>query len=576
VNIILVGDSDLVDITWFAVIAGFGLWWLAVYMLDKTGVLKRYNTTAYGLLIMWRTYRGQGLLNAIASPRTFWKTLITLCMPLVFVSMFIMLGLIVVTVFIMIIQTPAPNAATSPQNLLVIPGVNQFVPFVWGWIALIVGMVAHEFGHAIMAKAEKIKVNSLGLLLIPIPLGAFAEIDEEEMFGSKTEGVTGEVFGPANPKLAGHGARKASSAAQVRILSAGVIANFLVAAIAFLLLFGPVLGAVGASNSGVVVVNVAAGTPAGDAGIHNNLIINSVDGINVTSPDQFNDYLKAHAGSNVTIAGMQGSQAVSYTVPVGDSRGVYILGVVPDFPAQKAGIGPYMELVSINSTPINSKTEFDAFMNHTTPNQDINVGLIAANSSAMNVTLALTSGAQPKGYMGFGGTDLSDNSIGILVSNFDAKGRLSWLQNLLNPGVGSIGSQIVSVITGVIILTFLPIWEFTGGVSGFSIFQSDLASLYHPIGWAAGLGNGVFYLALSLFWIGWLNLQLGLFNCLPMIPLDGGHILREVTRVFVGWFVKDTARVDKISRLIVNGFSVALISSLVFVVLAPYIVHGLG
>ncbi len=194
------GDSDLVDITWFAVIAGFGLWWLAVYTLDKAGVLKRYNTTAYGPLIMWRTYRGQGLLNALASPRTFWKTLITLCMPLVFVSMFIMLGMIVVTDIVMIIQTPAPNAATSPQNLLVIPGVNQFVPFVWGWIALIVGMVAHEFGHAIMAKAEKIKVKSLGLLLIPIPMGAFAEIDEEELFGSKTEGVIRGGFRACEPE----------------------------------------------------------------------------------------------------------------------------------------------------------------------------------------------------------------------------------------------------------------------------------------------------------------------------------------------------------------------------------------
>ncbi len=141
-------------------------------------------------------------------------------------------------------------------------------------------------------------------------------------------------------KAAGEGVRRSSSAAQVRILSAGVISNFLVAAIAFLLLFGPVLGAIGATNSEMVVVNVAPGTAASDAGIHSNLIIHSVDGINVSSPDQFNDYLKAHAGGNVTIAGMQGSQAVSYVVPVGDNRGLYILGVVDGYPAQKAGIGP--------------------------------------------------------------------------------------------------------------------------------------------------------------------------------------------------------------------------------------------
>jgi membrane-associated protease RseP (regulator of RpoE activity) len=273
---------------------------------------------------------------------------------------------------------------------------------------------------------------------------------------------------------------------------------------------------------------------------------------------------------------MQGSQAVSYVVHVGDGRGLYILGMVDGYPAKKAGIGPQMRLVSINGTPIGSYAEYNTYMNGTAPGQEVDVGLIAANGSALNTTLTLTSGAKPKGYMGFGGADLSDNSIGILVGTFDAKGQLSWLQNLMSPGTGSVVDKAVSVITGLIIVSFLPIWEFTGGVNGFTIFQSDLVSLYHPIGWAAGLGNGVFYLALSLFWIGWLNLQLGLFNCLPMIPLDGGHIFREVARVIVGWFVKDTAKVDKISRLIVNGFSIVLISSLVFMVLAPYIVHGLG
>jgi len=566
----------LVDITWFAVIAGFGLWWLAVYLLDRAGVLQRYNVTTYGPLIMWRTYRGQGLLNALASPRTFWKALITICMPLVFVSMFIMLGMIAVADVVMIIRTPAPSAATAPQNLLVIPGVNQFVPFLWGWIALIVGMVAHEFGHAIMAKAERINVKSLGLLLIPIPLGAFAEIDEEEMFGTRAEGKTGEIFGPVETKAAGEGVRKASSATQVRILSAGVISNFLVAAVAFLLLFGPVLGAIAATNSEMVVVNVAPGTAAASAGIQNNLIIRSVDGVNVSMPDQFNAYLKAHAGSTVTIAGMQGSQAVSYAVPVGALQGMYILGVVPDFPAQKAGIGPNMQLIAINGTPIGSNAEFNDFMNHTVPGQEVTVGLIAANGSAVNATLTLTSGERPKGYMGFGGADLSDNSIGVLVGTYDAEGQLSWLRNLLSPAGDSPGAQIISVITGLIVITFLPIWEFTGGIAGFSVFQSDLVGMYHPVGWAAGLGNGIFYLALSLFWIGWLNLQLGLFNCLPMIPLDGGHIFREVARVLVGRFVKDTARVERISRVIVNGFSIVLISSLVFMVLAPYIVHGLG
>ncbi len=208
----------MIDFIWVAVIAGFALWWMGVSVLNKAGVLKRFNMTATGPLIMWRTYRGQGLLNSLASPKTFWKALFSLCIPLVFVSMIIMLGMIIIVDVVMIVQTPAPSVATAPQNILVIPGVNQFVPFVWGWLALVVAMVVHELGHAVMARAENIKVKSMGLLLAPIPIGAFAEIDEEEMFGTKSEGATGEVLGPMDTKGAGEGKRTASSMGQVRIL----------------------------------------------------------------------------------------------------------------------------------------------------------------------------------------------------------------------------------------------------------------------------------------------------------------------------------------------------------------------
>ncbi|NEU55565.1 site-2 protease family protein [Halorussus sp. MSC15.2] len=33
----------------------------------------------------------------------------------------------------------------------------------------------------------------------------------------------------------------------------------------------------------------------------------------------------------------------------------------------------------------------------------------------------------------------------------------------------------------------------------------------------------------ALFWVGSVNLALGLFNCLPSIPLDGGHLIRTGT-----------------------------------------------
>lgn len=565
----------MVSLIWVAVLFGFAAWWMLVYALDKAGVLSRYNVSAYGPLIMWRTYRGQGLLDALASPKTFWKAIITLCIPLVFVSMALMLIMIVTTVAFTMVKTPAPGPVYAPQNILAIPGVNEFIPFVWGWIALVVAMLVHEFGHAIMAKAENIKVKSLGVMLLPIPVGAFAEIDEEEMFGTKAQSKTAEILGPMDTKMAGTGSRKASSMALIRILSAGVIANFLVGFIAFALLFGPVLGAVAASNSELIVVKAAPGSPAYDAGMQKNMIIRSVDGKSFATEDELNGYIKSRAGASVTITGVQGKEPVSYTVPVGDTRGIYILDSNAGEPAQQAGIVANTRILGINGTPLNTYAEYSAFMANTTPGQVVTVDILDSAGSPRTVTATLDSGLEPKGYLGFKRIDISDNPLGIAVGNFDAQGHLAMLQGMMAPSGDTLGAKALSVLGGLFLVWVLPVWEILYGITGFNIFDSDLANLYHPVGWAAPLGDGIFYLVLSLFWIGWLNLNVGVFNCLPMIPLDGGHIFREVANLFVGRFVKDAARVEQLSKAIVNWFAIILFSSLVFVIVAPYIVHSL-
>ena len=58
-----------------------------------------------------------------------------------------------------------------------------------------------------------------------------------------------------------------------------------------------------------------------------------------------------------------------------------------------------------------------------------------------------------------------------------------------------------------------------------------------------------------------------------MIPLDGGHIFREVTRTVMSRFIKDDKKVEYISKYIVNGFAVTLLASLIFMIVAPYLVQ---
>jgi membrane-associated protease RseP (regulator of RpoE activity) len=420
-------------------------------------------------------------------------------------------------------------------------------------------LIAHEFANAILAKVENIKVNSLGLMVMPVPIGAFAEIDEEELFGTKSESTTSDILGPMETKKAGEGKRRASARQFVNILSAGVIANFFVALVAFLLLFGPVLGAIAASSSDVLVYNVAPGSAADVAGIKPNMIVSAVDGQPVTGQAQINDYLRAHPDRNVTISGTLNNKPVNYSISVSDAKGVYILGILNDksYPASAAGIEPNMRLVAISGTSIADTDAFNAYMNGTKAGQTVTLGLIQKNGTPMNATVVLASGTGTKGYIGFTNYDLSDNAIGISMGQF-AQGYLNGLKNM------------PFSLAGWLRVLILPVLQFSGDDPGFSIFQGEFSGLYHPVGWAAPFGTLVYSLAECLFWIGWLNFNVGLFNCLPMIPLDGGHIFREATRTFMGKFIKDQEKAEKISKSIVNAFAVTLLASIIFMFVAPY------
>ena len=132
---------------------------------------------------MVRTTRGLLLLDKLAKPKKFWRVFANIGIPLTVLGMFFMLAILLIGDINLLVTRPAPTAANAPQNLLLIPGINQFIPLTWGLIGLIVTLVVHELSHGILSRVADIKVKSLGLLVALIPLGAFAEPDEAQLLG---------------------------------------------------------------------------------------------------------------------------------------------------------------------------------------------------------------------------------------------------------------------------------------------------------------------------------------------------------------------------------------------------------
>ncbi|MGZ4916651.1 MAG: site-2 protease family protein [Halobacteriota archaeon] len=430
----------------------FAVYWLIVIYLNYRGVLARHGVSAYGPLLMLRTTRGLELLDKLAAPRRFWQVFATVGIPLTVVAMFFMLGVLLLGDFRLLLTQPAPSALNAPRNVLLLPGINQFIPLTWGLIGLIVTLVAHEFSHAILSRVADIKVKSLGLLLALVPIGAFAEPDESQLLGIDAEPET----------------KVATRQERLRVFTAGIMANFVVAFIALTLFFGPVLSAV---------------TPV---------------------------------------------------------EGQGVVGVISGSPAEKVGIQPGMIVYQIDATNIRSDSDFQAFMNTTHDGQLVTIQATDQGTQRIFMATLDKNPDQEKGFLGIRGSPQQ---------------TLNFLKGL---------PAELDTFQGWAALIGFPLLIFSG-------FTGNLVSFYQPIGWAAPLGNSFFWIANALLWIGWINFYVGLFNCLPAGPLDGGQIFKELFKSLTEKIIKDRREQERLTNALVTTLGVVILASFLLLLIGPYV-----
>ncbi len=541
-----------------------------VSYLNRKGILERHNITSYGPLLMIRTTRGLQLLDKLAVPKKAWRLFADVGIRLMFIGMFAMLLIVILSDIAMLSSLgnntmPEPNKFNEARNIFLIPGVNEFIPFTWGLIALVVTLVVHEFSHAILCRVENIRVKSMGILLALIPVGGFAEPDEKELFGTETAEKEGEKSGERIYSKA------ATRQQRARILAAGVMANFVVALIAFTLFFGPVLGAI--APIGNVMIMDAQGE-ASTAGLESQMIITQINDKPVDNIIGMLEYLDTFPdGETVTLYASKDRITSAYDIKVGsvaeDISGVLIQDIVSESPAEAAGLQKGMRIIEMNSVPMRTVYDFRSFMNTTSAGQSVTMVLADNTSGTVELTLQLASHpdeGDEKGFLGvYTGQDENVvTRLGITIGEFPATTYLSLLQSI---------PDMLKGIAGWLILLGLPIVGFAG--EGFPGFSGMLANFYTPAGWAEPLGIGIFWIANSLLWIGWLNFYVGLFNCLPAVPLDGGHIFKDYTKAFIYRLTGNEERSLRLSAAVTATFAVLIFMSFVFMVFGPYLVHGL-
>ena len=238
---------------------------VAVVLLYRAGFIGPNRAISFlGPALMIKTQRGLRDIERWGRFRRFWTAVSDLGIWLAAISMGLILVLLLLDAIVSL-RIPA-SQAPSPSEALALPGLNPIIPLGYGILALVVGIVLHELSHGVVARSQGIGVKSVGVLWCVVPVGAFVEQDDKDMM--------------AAPR------RKRD-----RVAAAGILANFAIAIVFFVVLSAVVSSSVVPNANGVGVAQVEGGTPAANISLAPGDIILSINGTATTTVDLFESSL---------------------------------------------------------------------------------------------------------------------------------------------------------------------------------------------------------------------------------------------------------------------------------------------
>lgn len=506
---------------------------LLLYLAPRMAKTKHFQ--AYGPLLLVKIVKNRKILDRIANrfPAIIFSRVSVI---IVFISAIAAMILLVYGAYLSLFIPP--SSAPSLALEIGLPGLNPAIPIGYGVAALAISVVIHEMFHGIVARKHGIKVSSVGVLFLVVPMGAFVEPDEEEI-------------------------QKVDPVKRRRLIAAGPGINIVLAAITFLVLAILLMPAATPVHNGVYLQDMTKGAPAtqyvspgAELISFGNYSGNDLSNLVILS--------QLNPGTLYNASFFNGKSIQTYQLPAG----IVIDSVSPGTPAYNSSLQIGQTIISVDGHKIYNDTTLTNLLDSIHPHSNITM-VLRSYSVSSGVTIPgpiITKNITTMSkYLYYQQYDPSANSpayanqsfVGITISYAGILGyNMSFLKQTLsgqevfsNPWTGGL-----TFIT----LPFVYLYPISGGLA--SLFT---VPFYAPVFW--GLVN-LFY------WLFWFNFLLGITNALPILIFDGAQFFRD-TLLIAGRrerlkFLSD----EKVVSRILNISSLVLIVLLLWQIIVPRII----